>query len=115
MPLTDDGCRELSVTTPAGIVTLRTYYSELASVWRCDIIDGAGATLLSGLSLVAGTPNLLKGMGVALLEGYSLEVVTSAMQDAERDSQVWESGLALLVLWLPGETARTQTGDPMVG
>jgi hypothetical protein len=111
IPLTNDGARTVTVETPAGQLQFYTYWQPLLSAWLMDIADGAGNPLLTGLALVAGTPNLLAGCGLSMFEGYALQVIE---QDGDsRNSAVW-GNTALTILFDMTETPFLVLSDPML-
>jgi hypothetical protein len=73
LPLTNDSCRKVTVSTVAGLLVFRTYYLPLIGAWLCDIADASGNALLSGLNLAVKVDNLLKGQGDKF-NGYTLRV-----------------------------------------
>ena len=112
IPLTSDGARRFSVTTSAGVLSFRTCRDSLDAKWLCDIADGNGTSIATGLALVAGTPNLLQGLGNDQLDGYALEVVTNGYPDSERYDGTWGNG-AVLILREPGTPAALTLPDPL--
>lgn len=77
IPLTSDGSASVTVSTAAGVYNFLTRWNSLDNVWTLDIISPDNVPLVSGMALVPGTPNLLKGLG-DLFDGYKLEVYSSA-------------------------------------
>jgi hypothetical protein len=113
LPITNDGCRQFSVNTPAGLLTFTTYWLPLAGLWACDISDSNGADLMTGIALVAGTPNLLTGNVVTSLQGYALEVLKASDGEGERAYDAWGNS-ALLLMRGPNDAPNLVLPDPML-
>ena len=110
IPVTPAGERLVRVNIGAGTFVFRTYFVHgQDDHWLLDIRDNQENPLLSGINLVPGVDNLLKGMG-AVLDGHQLHVVaTSGM---EKDPEAPGNSMALL--WFnPGEENPFRPPDPM--
>lgn len=59
IPVNNEPDRQLQVLLGENLLTLRTYWSPLAGLWRMDITDSAGTVLARGLALLEGI-NLLE-------------------------------------------------------
>ena len=106
LPFTNDGCRTIAVDTPSGMFSFTTYFMPLLRAWLCDIADGAGNALITGLALNVLVDNLLKGRGDTL-EGYTLRVYSQTGGDNNTPDSL--GGDCQAVLFLPGETVPALT------
>lgn len=102
LPITNDGCSELTVPTPAGLLTFTAYWAPLRSCWLCNIQDGNGGDVATGIALLSGCQNLLKGLGNTVLDGYQLTVLTNHSDNAERNNETWGKQAILVLTPAPG-------------
>ena len=100
LPFTSDGSRTVSVETPAGTFSFTTYFMPLIKAWLCDIADGAGNPLVTGLALNTLVTNLLKGHCSKLVD-YTLRVYS--MSGGENNTPDSLGGDCKAVLFMPGE------------
>jgi hypothetical protein len=107
--MTNDGSRTFSVTTEVGLLTFVARWMPIEAAWYLDIYDGAGATIATGIALLAGCPNLIAGLGNTQLDGYALEVY-AVSPGSERSPECW-GVFAWLVLRSPGDAAYTTVPD----
>jgi hypothetical protein len=108
LPFTNDGCRTIAVSTPAGMFSYTTYFMPLLRAWLCDIVDGAGNALITGLALNVLVDNLLKGRGDTLKD-YTLRVYSMTGKENNTPDSLGSDCQA--VLFLPGETVPDLVGS----
>lgn len=110
LPVNSSGARLFSVNTGTDIFAFRTYYTAGETpLWLMDIYDGDGVELLTGLALVPGSDNLLKGHGDKL-EGCQLYVLLLENEQGDMDAL----GKYLQLIWYnPGEENLVSSGDPL--
>lgn len=110
IPVTPAGERIVSVNVGPDVFTFRTYYVLGADRhWLLDIQDGQNQPLVSGINLVPGVGNLLKGRGDTL-EGYQLYLHVES--GSEKDEEA--PGNTFFLLWFnPGEDNPFTPRDPM--
>ena len=114
LPITNDGSARRVFTLPSvGVYSFRTYFDPHSNVWLCDIADGDGNGVATGVRLVAGTNNLIKGLGSTPFDGCGLFVVTPEYDDSERGPEVW-SNPAYLVFGTAEEMPVLTIPDPML-
>ena len=110
IPVTPAGERTVTVNVGPETFNFRTYFVHgQDSHWLLDIQDVQQRPLISGINLVPGVDNLLKGMGDAL-DGYQLHlcVVSGSEKDLEAP------GNTMFLVWFnPGENNPFTAGDPM--
>jgi hypothetical protein len=112
LPLTDYGAREFSMNTGADLLTFRVYYSAgQRNLWLMDIADADGNALLTGLALVPGNTNLLKGHGDKLAD-YVLYCHLDPGVDPGRDDAPGK--YLQLLLYGPGEDSPFVLDDPLM-
>lgn len=85
IPLTNDGARQVTVATNAGVYTFTTYYVPLIQSWLMDIDDADGNRLITGMNLVSGVDNLLKG-SAGKLNGATMRVYCTEGENNTPDS-----------------------------
>lgn len=114
IPLTPAGDRVIQVNLGGETLSLRCYFVHGQSDhWLLDISDAQGRPLFSGLNLVPGLDNLLKGRGDSLENGRLL-AVTRPRAGAGAETGLNAPGNDLFLVWLePGETNPLEPGDPM--
>ena len=110
IPATPSGERFVTVNVGPDIFIFRTYFAEGQDRhWLLDILDGQSNPLVSGINLVPGVDNLLKGRGDTL-QGYQLYL--SLIEGSEKDLEALGNTMALI--WFnPGEENPAQPGDPL--
>lgn len=110
IPLSPDGERVISVNVGPEIFIFRTYFTYGAdSHWLLDIRNSQNQPLVSGINLVRGADNLLKGRGDTL-EGYQLYLVVHS--GSEKDLNAPGNSMALI--WFnPNEINPFFAQDPM--
>lgn len=111
LPVNASGARLFAVNTGLDIFNFRTYYTVGEEpLWLLDIYDAAGNVLLTGLSLVPGSDNILKGQGDKL-EGYQLYVLLTEDNAGDMDAL---GKYLQLILYNPGEENLYITPDPLM-
>lgn len=111
LPVDSTGARVITVNTGYDILSFRTYYmAGEEPLWLCDIYDAAGNELITGLALVPGSDNILKGQGDKL-EKYQLYVLLTDNQPGDLDAL---GKYLQLILYLPGEVNDNIPGDPLL-
>lgn len=111
LPLTSDGERLFTVTLEGVTYNFRVYYVlGQGKYWLMDIRDANNAPLASGIKLVPGCINSLKGYGNTFADTNAIVYLSEGSPGAED-----APGLTLYVLWFPpGDTDYIFTnGDPM--
>ncbi len=110
IPLTPAGERTVSVNVGPEVLTFRTYYAKgQERHWLLDIRDRQDAPLISGINLVPGVDNLLKGRG-EVLEGRQLHLLVE--RGSEQDLEA--PGNTMTLVWFnPGEDNPFHPEDPM--
>ncbi len=110
IPLSPAGERFVTVNVGPEIFIFRTYYTYGAdSHWLLDIRNSQNQPLISGINLVRGADNLLKGRGDTL-EGYQLYLVVH--RGSEKDLNA--PGNTMALIWFnPGEVNPFLPQDPM--
>ena len=110
IPVTPAGERFVTVNVGPAVFVFRTYFVYGADQhWLLDIMDGQSSALISGINLVPGVDNLLKGMGDAL-EGYSLYLMV--FEGSEKDMEA--PGNTMALVWFnPDEENPFGPLDPM--
>jgi len=110
IPITTDGARRITVNVGPERFIFRTYFVRGQDQhWLLDILDEQERPLISGINLVPGVDNLLKGMGDAL-EGYQLHVLLSSGSEKDLDAP----GNTMALVWFnPGEENPFTSPDPM--
>lgn len=73
LPLNNYPSAITTVDTGNGVYVFATYFKTTGNVWLMDIYDSASNLLLSGIALLPGIDNLLKGHG-ELFKGICLQV-----------------------------------------
>ena len=110
IPLSPAGERFVTVNVGPEIFIFRTYCTYGAdSHWLLDIRNSQNQPLISGINLVRGADNLLKGRGDTL-EGYQLYLVVH--RGSEKDLNA--PGNTMALIWFnPGEVNPFLPQDPM--
>lgn len=110
IPVTPAGERFVTVNVGPDIFIFRTYFAFGEDQhWLLDVQDGQGNPLITGINLVPGVDNLLKGMGDAL-EGYQLHLLVD--EGTEKDLEA--PGNTMALIWFnPGEENPFTPLDPM--
>lgn len=111
LPVTSDGSRSLAINTGRDYLSFKSYFTAgQKNNWLLDIRDGNLNPLLSGVTLVPGSDNVLKGQGDNLA-GYQLYVHLDEQADPGDPNGL---GLYLrLVLYNPEEENLYKNGDPI--
>ena len=73
LPLTANPASRVMVDTGNGVFVFATYWLPNKKVWLMDILDSSSNLLLSGIALLPGIDNLLKGHG-ELFKGLVMQV-----------------------------------------
>lgn len=111
IPLTSDGARTFNINTGLDVFYLRTYYIDgQDSAWLLDIADSAEQPLITGLKLVPGSENILKGQGDKM-EGYQLFVYLASGEPGALEAP---GNTLRLLLYNPGEENWFSVGDPLL-
>ncbi|MCC8194887.1 MAG: hypothetical protein LIP28_09615 [Deltaproteobacteria bacterium] len=111
IPLTADGARVVTVDTGNGLYRFRTYYSNGPERrWLLDIRDTSEKALATGIPIVPGSANLLKGLGDAFKDACLL-----AVAETDTDLGGMEApGDTLHLAWMgSGEENLFPALDPM--
>lgn len=110
IPVTPAGERFVTVNVGPEIFIFRTYFAYGEDQhWLLDIQDAQSNPLISGINLVPGVDNLLKGMGDTL-EGYQLHLLVH--DGTEKDLEA--PGNTMELIWFnPGEENPFSPLDPM--
>lgn len=75
IPLTNDGCRRITVTLGQNNYMLETYYLPHIHCWLMDIYEMNGRSIITGISLNVGVDNLVAGKSV-LFKNQTLRCVS---------------------------------------
>lgn len=114
IPLNSAGNREISVDTLGGVYRFRSYFSQgyvsQYDGWFFDIGDNVGNTLLRGVRVVPGCPNLLKGQGDRF---RNVQVACAVLSGNERTPDALGKG-TFLAWFNAGETNPFDVGDPLI-
>lgn len=71
IPVNSNPCRTITVPFDNLLLRIRTYWlGGITNVWKMDISDGNSNPIASGISLVHGVSDLIKGLGYNPLDGY---------------------------------------------
>jgi len=110
IPITPDGERFVTMNVGPDTFIFRTYFaSGQDDHWLLDIQDSQGSPLVSGINLVPGVDNLLKGHG-DVLDGYQLHCLVLFSSAAAPEAP----GNTMFLIWLnPGEENPFVNLDPM--
>lgn len=110
IPITPAGERTVTVNVGPDVFMFRTYFVfGQDQHWLLDIMDGQENALVSGVNLVPGVDNLLKGHG-DVLEGYQLNVTVASGSVKDLEAP----GNTFFAVWFnPGEENWIRPGDPM--
>ena len=73
LPLAANPASRVTVDTGSGVFVFATYWLPIKRVWMMDILDSSSNLLLSGIALLPGIDNLLKGHG-ELFKGLVMQV-----------------------------------------
>lgn len=71
IPLTNDGCRQITIALGEYVFIIETYYLPHIKAWVMDIYDEDQNPILTGISLNSGAGNLVKGKA-SIFEGQSI-------------------------------------------
>lgn len=111
IPATNDGNREVTVNTGSGVYRFRTYYTQgEMDGWYLDIRDDEGNVLRTGIRIVPGCPNLLKGQGDMFL---GVQLACAVASGTETTPTALGEG-TFLVWFNPGEANPFVIGDPLI-
>lgn len=111
LPVNSEGSRLISLNTGHDYLTFRTYFTAgQKNSWLLDIRDGNLKPLVSGVNLITGSDNVIKGQGDKLKD-YQLFVALHP--DFTADDQDGLGNSLRLFLYLPGEENLYKNGDPL--
>ena len=111
IPMTPDGARRVTVEVGGKRILFRTYYSAgQEGQWLLDLYDTDNTPLITGIALVPGSDNVIKGQG-DILNGYQLYVLTFTEYYKRPDAL---GNSLILLMYAPGEENLYQTGDPLM-
>lgn len=115
VPLNNAGNRRISVNTfGGGVYRFRSYFSQgcagMYDGWFVDIGDNVGTTLLRGVRVTPGCPNLLKGQGDAFRD---VQLACAVIFGKESAPDALGNG-AFLIWFNPGEVNPFNVGDPLI-
>lgn len=115
IPLNSDGNRQITVDMLAGgVYQFRSYFSQgsngIYDGWFLDIADSIGTTLIDGVRITPGCPNLLKGQGDNF---HGVQVACAVISGVETSLSALGNG-TYLVWFNPGETNPFTVGDPLI-
>lgn len=114
IPMKPDGDRVIQVDLPSVQLKLRTYYSVgQQPMWLLDLLDGNDAPLITGIALVPGSDNVIKGQG-DILYGHQLYVLTLTEEEISYTDPGALGNTLVLLLYLPGEENLYKVGDPLL-
>lgn len=110
IPMSSAGERTVTVNVGPDVFIFRTYFvAGQDDHWMLDIMDAQEKPLITGVNLVPGVDNLLKGMG-DLLEGYQLHLLVESGSEKDMDAL----GNTMSLVWFnPGEDNPAVPSDPM--
>lgn len=110
IPITPDGARSASVNTGSGVYRFRTYFTSGAEDrWLLDIAGKDGTPLMTGIALVPGAGDLLKGQGDRFGGARLLVLLIDGSEGATN-----APGNTLFLLWQePDEEELFPVLDPM--
>jgi len=95
LPLAANPASRVTVDTGNGVFIFATYWMQVNKTWLMDILDSNANLLLSGIALLPGIDNLLKGQG-ELFKNIVMQVqCTNGTSNATADSL----GNTAQVLW----------------
>lgn len=110
IPLSPDGERTVAVNVGARTLVFRTYFAPgEKDHWLLDIQDDAESPLVSGINLVPGVGNLLKGQGDKLAEWQAFVDIRPGTDASDMEAP----GNTLVLLWagIDEEVEAWPTGD----
>lgn len=100
LPIDASGSRTFDIDTGTSVFSFRTYFSDgEKAVWLMDIETIEGEPLATGIALLPGSRNLLRGLGDTL-EGYSLYVT---LWDGDEGALDAPGTYLFALFFLPGE------------
>ena len=110
IPVTSAGSRRARVRVGSDILVFHTYYvSGQSRHWLLDIQDDQERPLITGINLVPGVDNLIKGRG-NVLRGHQLHVLAKKGTETNLDAL----GNTMALIWFkPGEENPFTPDDPM--
>lgn len=112
VPLTSDGARRVTIEIGGRRILFRTYFTDgQEKQWLLDLYDNNDEQpLITGLALVPGADNIIKGHG-DVLEGFQLYVL--AWDDNPTDEEALGETVQL-IMYAPGEPNVFIPGDPLM-
>lgn len=111
IPLTNDGCRRVTVTLGENSFILETYYLPNIRRWLLDILDAEENPILTGISLNVGVSNLVKGK-TQIFEGQALRCVSPEVQENNTPESLGTT--CFLYYYAKGETPPQLYTDKMI-
>ncbi|WP_394026567.1 phage baseplate plug family protein [Desulfovibrio falkowii] len=110
IPMSPAGERTVTVNVGPDVFIFRTYFvSGQDDHWLLDILDAQETPLITGINLIPGVDNLLKGMGDTL-KGYQLHLLVESGTEKDLDAL----GNTMSLVWFnPGEDNPAVPSDPM--
>ena len=111
IPITDAGARIITVDTGGGVYRFRTYYSNGPEQrWLLDIRDTTETDIVTGVTIVPGSANILKGQGDAFKDVQLLAIADDGADLGGLDTP----GNTLFLVWInAGEKNPFPDLDPM--
>ena len=111
LPLAPNPSSRVTVDTGSGVFVFVTYWLPSKAVWLMDILDSSSKLLLSGIALLPGIDNLLKGHG----ELFKDLVMQVQCENGTLNDKVDSLGNTAQVLWFASnETNPIAYSDPLL-
>lgn len=112
IPLTNDGCRQITISLGENMFILETYYLPNIRCWLMDIYDIDENPIILGISLNVGVGNLVKGKA-KIFEGQALRCVSPTGQENNTPSSLGET--CFVYYYEKGEEPPALYEDKMLG
>jgi len=111
LPLAANPASRVTVDTGNGVFVFVTYWLPNKKVWLMDILNSSSNLLLSGIALLPGVDNLLKGHG----ELFKNSVMQVQCVNGTANNTVDSLGNTAQVVWLTSdETNPIVYQDPLL-
>lgn len=112
IPVTNEGCRRITIALGENLFILETYYLPDIHRWLMDIYDIDENPILTGISLNVGVDNLVKGKA-EIFRGQTIRCVSpEGLENTTPESL----GTTCFLYYYPeGETPPVLWEDKMLG
>lgn len=111
VPLTNDGSRRATYTLGGKDYIIETYYLPKTQTWLMDIYDINENPILTGISLLPGVDNLVKGLCIEFDE-QAFQVQTT--DGGNNDTPDSLGTTTFLIYYAKGEEVPVAYGDKML-